>query len=336
MVVLGIESSCDETSVALVKKGNQVLSNVVASQIKDHREYGGVVPELASRKHLENIEPVFQLGLKQAKLKPQDIDLIAVTQGPGLTGSLLIGVSFARALAYNLKKKLVGVHHIESHLYSPFLENSKLKFPFISLVVSGGHTALFHVKGIGKYRQLGHTVDDAVGEAYDKVAKMLELGYPGGPIVDRLAKEGDPKAISFPRAMLHSKNLNFSFSGLKTAVLYHIRKYPSLKKVPVADVCASFQEAVMDVLVAKIKKATQQSKVETITMAGGVACNSRLRVRLNELADQQGWQFFYPSPIMCTDNAAMIAGLGYHKRGLAKSPQSTSLKLEARPTWAIA
>lgn len=336
MLVLGIESSCDETSIALVENGKKVLSNVVASQIKDHRPYGGVVPELASRHHLTNIEPVLQLALEQAKKKKEEIDLIAVTQGPGLNGSLLIGISFARALAYTLKKKMVGVHHIESHLYSPFLENPKMKFPFISLVVSGGHTALFEVKKVGKYQQLGHTIDDAVGEAYDKVAKLMQLGYPGGPILDRLAKQGNPKAINFPRGMLHSKNLNFSFSGLKTAVLYHVRKYDHLKKVPVADVAASFQEAVVDVLVAKVKKAMNQKKITNFSMAGGVACNSRLREALQNLADQEGWHFYYPSPIMCTDNAAMIAGLGYHKRSEAKLASSSALKLDARPNWAVA
>jgi N6-L-threonylcarbamoyladenine synthase len=247
----------------------------------------------------------------------------------------LVGISFARALAYVLQKKIVGVHHIEAHLASPLLENPHMSFPFVSLVVSGGHTALFDARAIGKYRLLGQTIDDAVGEAYDKVAKLMQLGYPGGPILDRLAKQGNPRAISFPRGMLHSKNLDFSFSGLKTAVLYHLRGYDHLKNVPAADVAASFQEAVVDVLVAKMKKAAQQCGVKTISMAGGVACNSRLRERLKQLAEEEGWQFFYPSPILCTDNAAMIAALGYHKRAAAKKAPSSSLKLEAKPNWLL-
>lgn len=335
MLVLGLESSCDETSVALVENGQKVLANVVASQVKAHRPYGGVVPELASRHHLNNIEPVLQTALDEAKCDLIDVDLIAVTQGPGLAGSLLIGISFARALAYVLQKKIVGVHHVEAHLASPFLENPQMQFPFVSLVVSGGHTALFEVRAVGKYRLLGQTIDDAVGEAYDKVAKLMQLGYPGGPILDRLAKQGNPSAIAFPRGMLHSKNLNFSFSGLKTAVLYHVRGYDHLKKVPAADVAASFQEAVVDVLAAKMKKAAEQCGVKTISIAGGVACNSRLRERLKELAEEEGWQFFYPSPILCTDNAAMIAALGYHKRATAKPASSSSLKLEAKPNWAV-
>lgn len=335
MFVLGIESSCDETSVAVVKNGREILANVVASQIKDHSPFGGVVPEIASRKHLGNIEPVFHSALQKAKIKPADIDLIAVTQGPGLNGSLLIGLSFARALAYSLKKKIIGINHIEAHLVSPILENPKMKFPFLSLVVSGGHTELYEVKDIGKYRLLGFTIDDAVGEAYDKVAKLLELGYPGGPIIDKLAKQGNPKAISFPRGMIHSKNLNFSFSGLKTAVLYYVRKYSHLKKVPVEDVAACFQEAVVDVLAAKVKKAVQKTGIQTIAIAGGVACNSRLRERLSQLSEAEGVEFFYPSPLMCTDNAAMIAGLAYFKHHRAEKPESKQLKLDSRPNWAV-
>lgn len=335
MLVLGIESSCDETSVALVENGRRVLANVVASQVKDHTPYGGVVPELASRKHLNNIETVLNLALKQAKVTLKDVGLIAVTQGPGLAGSLLIGLSFARALAYTLNKKIVGVHHIEAHLYSPFLENPKLRFPFISLVVSGGHTSLFKVTGIGKYHQLGATIDDAVGEAYDKVAKLLRLGYPGGPVLDKLAQKGNPESIHFPRAMRHTKNFNFSFSGLKTAVLYHVKNFDHLKNVPVEDVAAGFQEAVVDVLVEKARRAAKEHRIETLTIAGGVACNSRLRSRIRELAEQEGWHFYYPSPVMCTDNAAMIAGLGYHKRREAKAPASMSHRLEARPNWAV-
>jgi len=335
MLVLGIESSCDETSVALVEKGHKIHANVVASQVKAHRPYGGVVPELASRKHLHNIGTVFDLALKQAKCQPKDIDLIAVTQGPGLTGSLLIGISFARALAYSLKKKIVGMHHIEAHLYSPLLENPKLKFPFVSLVVSGGHTSLFKANRIGDYRLLGRTIDDAVGEAYDKVAKLMHLGYPGGPILDKLARTGNPKAIPFPRGMIHSNNFNFSFSGLKTAVLYHLKSYDHLKKVPTKDIAASFQEAVADVLVEKTRRAAKKHRIETITLAGGVACNSRLRDRFKELADQQDSRFYTPTPILCTDNAAMIAGLAYHKRTQAKLADSPKLKLDALPNWSL-
>lgn len=311
MLVLGIETSCDETAVAVVEDGKRILSNLVASQVDVHSKFGGVVPELASRKHIQNIVPLISQSLKDANVTLDEIDGIAVTQGPGLVGSLLVGISMAKAIAYAKERPIVGVNHLEGHIYSNFLEHEDLEPPFISLVVSGGHTELFYVASKRReYEKLGQTMDDAAGEAFDKVAKLLGLGYPGGPIIDNLAKEGDPKAIPFPRPYVWDHSLNFSFSGLKTAVLnYFLRERDN---IILADVAASFQSAVVDVLTEKAIRAAEIKKVNKIALAGGVAANSALRKQLSLRCQKIGYKLYYPSPILCTDNAAMIAGVGYH------------------------
>lgn len=311
MLVLGIETSCDETAVAIVEDGKRILSNLVASQVDVHSKFGGVVPELASRKHIQNIVPLISQSLKDANVTLDEIDGIAVTQGPGLVGSLLVGISMAKAIAYAKGRPIVGVNHLEGHIYSNFLEHEDLEPPFISLVVSGGHTELFYVASKRReYEKLGQTMDDAAGEAFDKVAKLLGLGYPGGPIIDNLAKEGDPKAIPFPRPYVWDHSLNFSFSGLKTAVLnYFLRERDN---IILADVAASFQSAVVDVLTEKAIRAAEIKKVNKIALAGGVAANSALRKQLSLRCQKIGYKLYYPSPILCTDNAAMIAGVGYH------------------------
>src|SRR5262245_29087494 len=272
--ILGIDTSCDDTSMAIVADGTTILSNIVASQIDVHHRYGGVVPELACRKHIEAIGPVYQSALDDAGLTLADIDTIAVTQGPGLIGALLVGVSFAKSLAYATGKPLIPVNHLEGHICSAFLEAPDLACPFVCLVVSGGHTDLYYCESPGAYRLLGQTRDDAAGEAFDKVSKLLGLGYPGGPVIDRLAREGEPQAIRFPRAYLEKDSLDFSFSGIKTAVWHYVRKHPSQ---PVADVAASFQQAVVDVLVAKALAAARQCDTSRVVVTGGVAANSQLR-----------------------------------------------------------
>ena len=314
MLILGIETSCDETASAVVEDGKRILSNIVASQMDIHSKYGGVVPELASRRHIQNIVPVIQQSLETAGVSLDNIDGIAVTQGPGLIGSLLIGISTAKALSYAKNLPIVGVNHIEGHIYSNFLENDDLERPFICLVVSGGHTNLMYV-GAGKreYEKLGQTMDDAAGEAFDKVSRLLELGYPGGPIIDKLAKEGNAKAIPFPRPYVWNHNFNFSFSGLKTSVLnYLVKEKSEGRSINVADVSASFQSAVIDVLVEKTLRSAESKGVKTVAMAGGVAANSGLRKRFTERCQEKGYKLCYPRPILCTDNAAMIAGIGYH------------------------
>ena len=315
MLVLGIETSCDETAAAVVEDGKRMLSNVVASQIDVHSRFGGVVPELASRKHIQNTVPVILQALEDASITLDEVDGIAVTQGPGLVGSLLVGISVAKALAYTREIPIVGVNHLEAHIYSNFLEHEDLVPPFISLVVSGGHTDLVYV-GTGKrqYEKLGQTMDDAAGEAFDKVAKLLELGYPGGPIIDKLSKEGDAEAIPFPRPYVWDHSLNFSFSGLKTAVLnYVLREREKGHTINPADVAASFQAAVVDVLTEKALRAAEMKEVNVITLGGGVAANSTLRKRLALRCREQDYKLYYPAaPIMCTDNAAMIAAVGYY------------------------
>lgn len=315
MLVLGIETSCDETAAAVVENGKHILSNIVASQVDTHSRFGGVVPELASRKHIQNIVPVILEALSHANVTLDEVDGIAVTQGPGLVGSLLIGISAAKALAYTRKKPIVGVSHMEGHIYSNLLEHEELEPPFMSLVVSGGHTDLVYVaKGKRQYEKLGQTLDDAAGEAFDKVAKLLELGYPGGPIIDRLAKEGNPKAINFPRPVMREPHLNFSFSGLKTSVLNYVSgERKAGREINSADVAASFQAAVVDVLTAKALRAAEMKKTNVITIAGGVAANSALRKQLTERCQELGYKLYYPDNIiMCTDNAAMIAGTAYY------------------------
>ena len=312
IITLAVESSCDETSVAVLKNGREVLSNIINTQVDLHKKFGGVVPEVASRKHIENIDVVLQEALDKANIALNDIDHIAVTYGPGLVGALLVGLSHAKALAFTLNKPLVGVNHIEGHVSANYIEHKDLKPPFITLIVSGGHTHLVEVKDYGEYEILGRTRDDASGEAFDKIARAMGLGYPGGPIVDRLAKEGNKNAIDFPRAYL-DEGYDFSFSGLKSAVLNYLNaKKMKNEEIVVEDVCASFQEAVVEVLSQKAIKAAKEKGYNTITLAGGVACNSALRDKLTELGKENNIDITYPSPVLCTDNAAMIGCAGYY------------------------
>ena len=310
-VVLGIETSCDETAASLVMGGYDVLSSVVSTQVDLHAQYGGVVPEIASRAHLELLNPVMARAIVEAGIDESSIDAIAATVGPGLIGALLVGVSAAKALALAWNKPFVGVNHMEAHLYAAFLEDPTLELPLVVLLVSGGHTMLIEMRGHGEYRLLGQTIDDAAGEAFDKVARFLGLGYPGGPAVDRVAVNGDPKAINFPRAMLHD-GLNFSFSGLKTAVINYVRANP---KVATEDVAASFQAAVVDVLVAKARRAAREVGAKGLVLGGGVAANSLLREEFLGACAAEGIRGFLPSRSMCTDNAAMIASAGWHRLG---------------------
>lgn len=314
MLVLGIETSCDETAVSVLRDGKYILSSLVSTQEEIHRKYGGVVPELACRRHIEVIYPLITEALNKAKVGITDIDCVAVTYGPGLIGALLVGVSIGKAIAYALKIPLVAVNHIEGHIMAILLEE-EIFFPFISLIVSGGHTQLYYVKGVGDYEFLGSTLDDAAGEAYDKVAKMLGLGYPGGPIIDQIAKKGNPNAIRLPRA-LSGKSLDFSFSGLKTAVLNHINSLQSTvnsSHSQIPNIAASFQQAVVDVLVRKTIMAAEKKGVGDIVLGGGVACNSALREQMVRKAASRGMAVHIPSPSLCTDNAAMIALAGYYK-----------------------
>lgn len=311
--ILAIESSCDETAAAVVENGRNVLSNVIYSQIKLHKLYGGVVPEIASRKHIEKINQVVEEALNQAQVSLEELDAVAVTYGPGLVGALLVGVAFAKSLCFARKLPLVGVHHIEGHISANYIENKDLKPPFLCLVVSGGHTHLVHVKDYGVYEILGQTRDDAAGEAFDKVARAIGLGYPGGPKVEELAKEGDPDAITFPRAKVSSGPYDFSFSGLKSAVLNYINgcKMKGIK-ICEADIAASFQKAVIDVLSMRALEAAQELGVERFAIAGGVASNQTLRSSIQKKCEEQGIAFYHPSPVLCTDNAAMIGAAGYY------------------------
>lgn len=309
MKILAIETSCDETSVAIIENGDAILSNVVSSQVELHKRFGGVVPELACRAHEEALLPILQQALQQAECELEDIDAFAVTYGPGLVGALMVGVSCAKSLALRFQKPLIGVNHIEAHIYANFM-GQEAELPCVGLIVSGGHTLLAHVKGWGDYEVLGQTCDDAAGEAYDKVAKMLDLGYPGGPVVDRLAKEGDGKAIAFPRAQVKSNPLAFSFSGLKTAVLYYLQEHPDAKT---ADVCASFQEAVVDVLCQKSFKAVEMCAASHLAVGGGVSLNSRLREVMQAEGQKRGIHVTFPGRGLSADNAAMIGGLAYQK-----------------------
>ncbi len=313
-LILGIETSCDETSAAVVKNGREVLSNIISSQIDLHKRYGGVVPEIASRKHIENINPVIQHALDEAEVTLDDIEAIAVTYGPGLVGALLVGLSTAKALAFACNKPLVGVHHIEGHIAANYLEHHELAPPFICLVVSGGHSHIVHVKDYQSFEILGQTRDDAAGEAFDKVARVLGLGYPGGPLIDKLAREGNKEAIKFPRVNFQDGSLDFSFSGVKTSVLNYINKLEQKgEEVHKADVAASFQQAVVEVLVDKCIIAADNVDNKLIVLAGGVAANSALRELIKQKAEEQSKKVCYPSPILCTDNAAMIACAGYYR-----------------------
>jgi N6-L-threonylcarbamoyladenine synthase len=332
--VLGVETSCDETAAAVVEDGRAVLSNVISSQVQLHRRYGGVVPELASRNHLQLIDEVIARAMREAGTVFSQLDAVAATYGPGLAISLLIGLNTAQGIALSLGKPFVGINHLEAHLYSPLLSHDPdAVFPCVSLVVSGGHTLLVHCTGVGQHRVLGQTVDDAAGEAFDKVAKLLGLDYPGGPEIDRLARQGNPGAIAFPRSMLEEPSDNFSFSGLKTAVLYHLRKLPQPSTgshpASLADICASFQEAVVDVLVGKTIRAAQRTGVTAITVSGGVSLNSRLREKFSAAAHHRGWQVIFAPPPLCTDNAAMIAALAWHK---LRAGQSGDLCLDVAPS----
>lgn len=312
--ILAIESSCDETAAAVVKNGREVLSNVISSQIALHTLYGGVVPEIASRKHIEKINQVIEEALKEAKVDFDTIDAIAVTYGPGLVGALLVGVSAAKALAFALKKPLIGVHHIEGHISANFIENKELKPPFICLVVSGGHSHLVKVKDYGEYEILGRTRDDAAGEAFDKVARAIGLGYPGGPKIDKVSREGNPEAIHFPRAKVGESEYDFSFSGLKSAVLNYLNSCQMKgEEINQADVAASFQKAVVDVLVDHSVSAVKKYGFETFAIAGGVASNSHLREAMEKACEENGIAFYHPSPIYCTDNAAMIGVAAYYE-----------------------
>jgi N6-L-threonylcarbamoyladenine synthase len=313
MKILGIESSCDETAAAVVQEGQKVLSSIVASQVSIHRKYGGVVPELASRHHVEAILPVIQEALSQAEMELKDIDGIAVTQGPGLVGSLLVGIAVAKSLSYVCNLPFTGVNHILAHVAAIFLSAPGLKFPFLALVVSGGHTSLFRTESKTRMTLLGRTRDDAAGEAFDKVAKLLELGYPGGGIIDRLSKEGNRNAIPFPRTLLETESLDFSFSGIKTSVLNWVKgmgQKPSPEQI--RDIVASFQEAVVDTLVSKVIRAARREGIREVVVAGGVACNSRLREKFYQEGETCGISVFFPPPVLCTDNAAMVGAAGFY------------------------
>ena len=312
--ILAIESSCDETAAAVVKNGREILSNVISSQIALHTLYGGVVPEIASRKHIEKINQVVEAALLEAGMCLEDMDAIGVTYGPGLVGALLVGVAEAKAIAYATGKPLVGVHHIEGHVSANFIEHPDLEPPFLCLIVSGGHTHLVIVKDYGEFEILGRTRDDAAGEAFDKVARAVGLGYPGGPKIDLAAKEGNPHAIKFPRAKVEGNIYDFSFSGLKSAVLNHINHANMMgEEISVADLAASFQSAVVDVLVSHTVDAAKEYGFKKIAIAGGVASNSALRKEMGLACEKAGIAFYYPSPIYCTDNAAMIGTAAYYE-----------------------
>ena len=314
VLILAIESSCDETAAAVVKNGREVLSNVINTQIAIHTEYGGVVPEIASRKHIENINLVIRKALEDAGVTLDDIDAIGVTYGPGLVGALLVGVAEAKAIAFAKNKPLVGVHHIEGHISANYVENKELEPPFVALVVSGGHTHLVKVNDYGEYEIVGRTRDDAAGEAFDKVARAIGLGYPGGPKIDKLAKEGNPDAIEFPRAHVDDAPYDFSFSGIKSAVLNYINSANMQgKEINRADVAASFQKAVVDALVSRAVRLAKECGMDKLAIAGGVASNSALRAAIQEECTKNNISFYSPSPVLCTDNAAMIGAAAYYE-----------------------
>ena len=325
IITLSIESSCDETAVAVLKNGREVLANVVSTQIELHKKFGGVVPEVASRKHIENIDAVYQEALDTAGIKPEEIDHIAVTYGPGLVGALLVGLSYAKALAFTLGIPLVGVNHMQGHINANYIQHKDLKPPFITLVVSGGHTHLVEVKDYQNYEILGRTRDDAVGEAFDKVARVIGLGYPGGPKVDKLAKEGNPN-IELPKT--HIENLDFSFSGIKTAVINLHHKNPDINK---ADLCNSFEKTITEVLIDHTIRAAKELNINKIALAGGVSANSYIRSEFLKLKDK-GYDIYYPEPILCTDNAAMIASAGYYTY---MTGNTSDLSLNAVPNLGI-
>lgn len=329
LVTLAIESSCDETSVAVLLDGREVLSNVIASQIKVHQVFGGVVPEIASRHHLDNVNRVADEAMKEADITLDDVDLIGVTYGPGLVGALLIGLATAKAYAMATGKPLVGVHHIQGHICANYIEHKELEPPFMALVISGGHTNIVEVTDYNECQVLGQTRDDAAGEAYDKVARVLGLGYPGGPKIDKIAKDGDPDAVEFKRVYLEKDSLDFSFSGIKTGVLNYVNSEKQAgREINVPDVAASFQQAVLEVIVKKTVGAAVEMGKDKIVMAGGVASNSRLRSMMEEACNKEGIKLYYPSPILCTDNAAMIGCAAYYKY---KAGHVDDLTLDAIP-----
>ncbi|SJZ60012.1 tRNA (adenosine(37)-N6)-threonylcarbamoyltransferase complex transferase subunit TsaD [Garciella nitratireducens] len=332
--LMGIETSCDETSVAIVKNGREVLTNQIYSQIDIHKKFGGVVPEVASRNHLKKISYIIEEAVKESKVSFNELDGIAVTYGPGLVGALLVGLSTAKAMAFGLHKPLIGVHHIDGHISANYIEDSHLEPPFICLVASGGHSHLVYVRDYGKYEILGRTRDDAAGEAFDKIARALGLGYPGGPLIDQKAKEGNPYAIKFPRAYLEEGSYDFSFSGLKSSVLNYLNSCKMRgEKIVVEDVAASFQQSVVDVLAHKTIKAAIEKKVDRVYLAGGVASNSALREQVKKLAKKEAITAGYPSKILCTDNAAMIAAAGYYQY---KKRNIADLTLNAVPNLKLA
>ena len=326
LLVLGIESSCDETSCAIVKNGREVLSNVINSQIKIHEKFGGVVPEIASRSHVEVISRVVKEALEEAKITFDDVDVVACTYGPGLVGALLVGVSYAKALSYAINKPLVGTNHIEGHIAANYITHPDLKPPFLCLVISGGHTHLVHIKNYKEFEILGKTRDDAIGEAFDKVARVIGLGYPGGPKVDKLSKEGENN-IKIPKT--HFDNLDFSFSGIKTAIINMHHKNPDINK---ADLCASFEATVTEILIENTLKAAKKLNINKIALAGGVSANSYIREKFIELEKTNQMQIYYPKPILCTDNAAMIASAGYYNYINGKI---SNLELNAIPNLKI-
>lgn len=329
LVTMAIESSCDETSVAILLEGREVLSNIIASQIKVHQVFGGVVPEIASRHHLDNVNRVADEALKEAGITMDDVDLIGVTYGPGLVGALLIGLATAKAYAMATGKPLVGVHHIQGHICANYIEHKELEPPFMALVISGGHTNIVEVTDYNRCHVLGQTRDDAAGEAYDKVARVLGLGYPGGPKIDKIAAEGNPHAVEFKRVYLEKDSLDFSFSGIKTGVLNYVNSEKQAgREINVPDVAASFQQAVLEVIVKKTVGAAVQMKKDKIVMAGGVASNSKLRSMMEATCAKEGIRLYYPSPVLCTDNAAMIGCAAYYKY---KAGYVDDLTLDAIP-----
>ena len=331
MLVLCLESSCDETAAAVVRDGRRVLSSVIASQVDLHARYGGVVPELASRSHLEAVVPVVETALAEAGVTLDAIEGLAVTRGPGLIGALLVGLSAAKAIAFARRLPLVGVHHIEGHILAVQLEQP-VAYPYLALAVSGGHTHLYRVEGIGRYRTLGRTIDDAAGEAFDKVGKLLGLGYPGGARIDALAAVGDPTAVAFPRPLLHKRGFDFSFSGIKTAVLNYLQQQPPLDDRRRTDIAASFQAAMVEVLTRKTFAAAEAACLERIVVAGGVACNRGLRRAMQEAAKGQGRTVVFPSPALCADNAAMLGVAGDH---LLEGGRHDGLDLNAVASWPL-
>ncbi len=336
MIVLGIESSCDETGLALFDTNRGLLAHALHSQIKLHAEYGGVVPELASRDHIRRALPLLEQTLSQADIAPSEIDAIAYTQGPGLAGALLVGASFGCSLALALDKPVIGVHHLEAHLLSPLLSKNPPSFPFVALLVSGGHTQLMQVDGVGEYTLLGETLDDAAGEAFDKSAKLLGLGYPGGPEVSLLAESGDPSTHHLPRPMLHSKDLNFSFSGLKTAVLTVVKKQGNdIGQQQKADIARSFVDAMTEVLVAKSMAALKQTGLKRLVVSGGVGANRQLRAALDAAAARKRFRVFYPEMEFCTDNGAMIAFAGAMRLQRYPDAARRDYGFNIRPRWPL-